>query len=124
MIINLVGTTRDSLIIFEQCPIYFDKNQFVHVNELAIEWKDQVSNVHGMISSTLVDLSPVNMNQQLLYFNQNHESALMYYSPTHIAKYKIQCPSLQASVFNINLSEKHEIEKVYLQLEITNARIQ
>ena len=124
MIINLVGTTRGSLITFEPCPIYFDKNQFVHVNELAIEWKDQVSNVHGMISSTLVDLSPVNMNQQLLYFHQNHESTLMYYSPTHISKYKIQCPSLQASVFNINLSEKHEIEKVYLQLEITNARIQ
>ena len=123
MIINLVGTTRDSLITFELCPIYFDKNQFVHVNELAIEWKYQVSNVHGMISSTLVDLSPVNMNQQLLYFHQNHESTLMYYSPTHISKYKIQCPSLQASVFNINLSEKHEIEKVYLQLEITNARI-
>ena len=123
MIINLVGTCRDSIITFEPCPIYFEKNQFVHVNELAIEWKNQVSNIHGMISSSLVDLSPVNMNQQLLYFHQDHKSNLMYYSPTHFAKYKIQCPSLQASVFNITLSEKHEIEKIYLQLEITNAGI-
>ena len=123
MIINLVGTIENSIINFDSTPVYFDKDQYVHVNQMAIQWKKPQTDVYGAISSTLVDLSPVNMDQQIIFFHQLHQSKCLYFSPTHIAKYKIQCPSLQASVFNISLSEKHEIEKIYLQLEITNARI-
>ena len=124
MIINLVGTVKDTTIHFELTPVYFEKNQFVHVNEIAIEWKNPQNQIYGSISSTLVDLSSINMDQQILFFHQNQESKFLHYAPTHIAKYNIQCPSLQASVFNITLSEKHEIEKIYLQIEITNARLQ
>ena len=124
MIINLVGTVKDTTIYFELTPVYFEKNQFVHVNEIAIEWKNPQNQIYGSISSTLVDLSSMNMDQQILFFHQNQESKFLHYAPTHIAKYNIQCPSLQASVFNITLSEKHEIEKIYLQIEITNARLQ
>ena len=124
MIINLMGTVDDTNINFDLTPVYFEKNQYVHVNEIAIQWKKPQQDVFGSISSTLVDLSPVNMDQQIIFFRQHYESNYLHYSPTHVAKYKIQCPSLQASVFNISLSEKHEIEKIYLQLEITNARVQ
>ena len=123
MIINLTGTVDNANINFYPTPVYFEKNQYVHVNEIAIQWKEPQTQVHGTISSTLVDLSSVNLDQQIIYFHQHHQSKYLYYSPTHTAKYKIQCPSLQSSVFNISLSEKHEIEKIYLQLEITNARI-
>ena len=123
MIINLVGTVEDTNISFDLTPIYFEKNQCVNVNEIAIQWKEPQIQVYGTISSTLVDLSSVNLDQQIIFFHQHHQSKYLYYSPTHVAKYKIQCPSLQASVFNISLSEKHEIEKIYLQLEITNARV-
>ena len=123
MIINLVGTIENTKIDFDLTPVYFEKHQYVHVNQVAIQWKNPQSDVMGAISSTLVDLSPVNMDQQIIFFHQHNQSKYLYFSPTHIAKYKIQCPSLQASVFNISLSEKHEIEKIYLQLEITNARI-
>ena len=123
MIINLTGTVDNTAINFYPTPVYFEKNQYVHVNEIAIQWKKPQTEVHGTISSTLVDLSSVNLDQQIIYFHQHHQSKYLYYSPTHTAKYKIQCPSLQSSVFNISLSEKHEIEKIYLQLEITNARI-
>ena len=123
MIINLIGTVEDTNISFDLSPVYFEKNQFVNVNEIAIQWKEPQTEVYGTISSTLVDLSSVNLDQQIIFFHQHHQSKYLYYSPTHVAKYKIQCPSLQASVFNISLSEKHEIEKIYLQLEITNARI-
>ena len=123
MIINLVGTVEDTNISFDLTPIYFEKNQCVNVNEIAIQWKEPQTQVYGTISSTLVDLSSVNLDQQIIFFHQHHQSKYLYYSPTHVAKYKIQCPSLQASVFNISLSEKHEIEKIYLQLEITNARV-
>ena len=124
MIINLVGTVEDTQIIFELSPAYFEKNQYVHVNEIAIQWKDPQDEVFGTISSTLVDLSSVNMDQQILFFHQHQQSKYLHYSPTHQSKYIIQCPSLQASVFNISLSEKHEIERIYLQLEITNAGVQ
>ena len=123
MIINLTGTVDNANINFHLTPVYFEKNQYVHVNEIAIQWKEPQNEVHGTISSTLVDLSSVNLDQQIIYFHQHHQSKYLFYSPTHTAKYKIQCPSLQASVFNISLPEKHEIEKIYLQLEITNARI-
>ena len=123
MIINLIGTVENTTINFDLTPVYFEKNQYVHVNEMAIQWKNPQMEVFGAISSTLVDLSSVNLNQQIIFFHQHHQSKYLYYSPTHVAKYKIQCPSLQASVFNISLPEKHEIEKIYLQLEITNARI-
>ena len=123
MILNLTGTVDNTAINFYPTPVYFEKNQYVHVNEIAIQWKKPQTEVHGTISSTLVDLSSVNLDQQIIYFHQHHQSKYLYYSPTHTAKYKIQCPSLQSSVFNISLSEKHEIEKIYLQLEITNARI-
>ena len=123
MIINLIGTVENTIINFDLTPVYFEKNQYVHVNEIAIAWKKPQVEVFGTISSTLVDLSSVNLDQQIIFFHQHHQSKYLYYSPTHVAKYKIQCPSLQASVFNISLSEKHEIEKIYVQLEITNARI-
>ena len=124
MIINLNGEVKDDIICFEAAPIYFGSSQYIHVNELAIQWKHTVSNINGLIWSSLVDRSSVNQFQQILFFYQKEESNFVHYTPTHTAKYKIQCPSLQASVFNIQLSEKHEIEKVYIQLEVTNARIQ
>ena len=123
MIVNLNGVVRENFIYFDLCPLYFDQNQFVHVNELFIEWKNQVKNIHGYIETSLIDQSSVNLKQQLLFFHQRKESNYIYYTPTHRSKYKIQCSSLQASLFKIHLSEKHEIEKIYLQLEITNARI-
>ena len=123
MIVNLNGIVRDDLIHFELCPLYFDQHQNVHVNELFIQWKTPAKNIHGYIESSLIDQSSVNLKQQLLFFHQRKESNYIYYTPTHLSKYKIQCSSLHGSVFKINLSEKHEIEKIYLQLEISNARI-
>ena len=123
MIINLNGVVKDGDIIFDHCPVYFNPHQHVHVNELFIKWKKATKNIFGYIESSLIDQSTVNLNQQLLFFHQRKESNYLYYTPTHIAKYKIQCSSLHASVFKLHLSEKHEIEKIYLQIEISNARI-
>ena len=122
MIINLNGIVREDFIHFDLCPLYFEQNQYVHVNELFIKLKAQAKNIHGYIESSLIDQSSVNLKQQLLFFHQRKESNYIYYTPTHLSKFKIQCSSLHASVFKINLSEKHEIEKIYLQLEISNAR--
>ena len=127
MIIHLNGTVKNNEIIFEDCPVYFDNNQCVHVNELYIKWEKPCKNVVGYIESTLIDRSPVNLNQQLLFFQQRKESDYLFYTPTHLSKYKIQCSALHSSLFKIHLLEqekKEKIEKIYIQLEISYARLQ
>ena len=123
MLINLKGTVQANEIKFDFPAVFFAKDNYVRVTEMAIQWNGKAHNIHGIITSTLIDKSPVNPSQQLLFFSQIEKSNFMYYSPTHPAQYKIQCPSLQASVFNIQLSEKEQIREIYIQLEI-NARIQ
>ena len=93
MIVNLYGTVTGDMIEFEPAPIYFENGQLVHVNEIAIEWKQSVLNIHGIISSSLVDLCPINQKQQILFFNQQNASKFLHYTPTHKARYIIQCPS-------------------------------
>ena len=122
MIINLFGKVTDDVIEFESTPVYFENNQFVHVNEIFIEWKSNISTIHGFITSSLVDLCPVNPKQQLIFFHQDKNSKYLHVTPTHHQKYKIQCPSLHSSLFQIDLSKPQEIEKIYIQIEISNAR--
>ena len=121
MIINLYGKVNNDLIEFEPAPIYFEHGQYVHVNEMTIQWETEVDDIQGLICSTMVDLCPVNPKQQLLFFHQQKKSSFLHYSPTHLSRYIIQCPSLQSSVFQIQLSKPEKIQKIYLQLEITNA---
>ena len=123
MLINLKGRVHNNEIKFDLTPVYFSSHHCVRITEMAIQWDGEVQNIHGKITSTLIDKSPVNPTQQLLFFYQPNRSNFMFYTPTHPAQYKIQCPSLQSSVFNIHLSEKHQIKQIYIQLEI-NARIQ
>ena len=126
MLINLKGTVHNNEIKFDLTPVYFSSNDNVRITEMAIKWDEVVKNIHGKITTTLIDKSPVNPSQQLIFFHQPDRSNFMFYAPTHPAQYKIQCPSLQSSVFNIHLSEKHKnqkIKEIYIQLEI-NARIQ
>ena len=123
MLINLRGTVNNDEINFDLTPVYFSRNNTVRVTEMAILWAKSVKNIHGRIVSSLIDKSPVNPSQQLLFFYHKDKSNFMFYSPTHPAEYKIQCLSLQSSVFNIQLSEKEQIREIYLQLEI-NAGVQ
>ena len=133
MIVNLQGyVDRDGFIIFDLVPLYFSGEQTVHVNELYIQFSSKLSNVNGFISTSLIDKSPVNQQQSLIFFHQGPKSSKqMYYSPTHFAKYKIEMQSLQCATFKISAfegTEKISFRKistnVYLQLEIeTHARL-
>ena len=133
MIINLVGSVNpDGVIDFDLPCIYFSSCQSVTVKEIFICHHKSVREVHGYLSTTLIDKSPLNPRQQLLFFYQPEKSKFFYYSPTQFVSYKIQTQSLSSSVFQFHLSEedkkynfaRHKREKVYLQLEIkTNAGI-
>ena len=124
MILNLKGKIIKDQIEFDLPPLHFQKNHWVHVNYLFIKWSNSVKNLHGQITATLIDRSPFNNNQEILLFTQTNKSNFLLFTPTHVAKYKIQCPCLQSSVFNISLSEKHEIAEIQLQLKITHEGLQ
>ena len=125
MIIDLYGTVVDNEIQFTNLPaVYFGDRFTVSVTQMFIKLKKKYSNIYGTLCSTLVDRNPINPQQQLLFFNQNNVSYYIRASPTHLADYKIVCPSLDSSVFTLQLSKAAEIEKIYIQLKISDERIQ
>ena len=130
MIINLYAkqgqtSLKRHSLKFDLPPIQFN-NQFVQINEILIDFGSgsKVKPLLGAIYSTLIDKSSENPKQQLLLFQLKKESNFLLYSPTHLQRYKIQRPSLQTAEFDLELSEKHPIREIIIQLEITNARIQ
>ena len=120
MILNLRGKVVNNSIHFELPPLFFQRNHFVQLNFIFIKWSQAVGDLYGEITTSLIDRSPFNRFQEILLFSQTQKSYFLHFTPTHSAKYKIQCPSLQSSVFNISLSEKHEIQEIRIQLEITH----
>ena len=124
MLINLEATNQNEDILFRLPYVQF-KNHEVAVTELFIKWKSPVS-TYGYISSTLVDKNALNPHQNVLVFCQENESYL-HCKPTILQSYKIQRTELQSSEFKIHIAEKQkltEIEKIFLQLKITDAGIQ
>ena len=127
MIINLYGDIDgDGNIQFLDFPVvYFVGKHSVHVNEMGIKWKRKLkTSVNGRLSSSMIDKCPINPRQQLLFFYDTKGSDFTFVTPTRPQMYKIQCPSLNDSVFNLQLSEKQEIENIYLQLEFSDERFQ
>ena len=129
IIINLEATEIINNQIKFKLPKIKFRSAHVNVRELFIQWPNKIHPHHGIITSTLVDLGPENSKQQLLFFVHRKESSYTYWSPTQISDYKIQCSSLDSSVFRINLSWKdgkekentNKIEKIYLQIELNGS---
>ena len=118
MIINLKGTIQNNEVKFNLFPLYFQNNQHVKALYIGIEWEGQVGPVHGYLSSTLIDQSPMNENQELIRFNNINRSNYTFHAPVHPAVYKVQCNSLSSSVFKLHLSKQQKIREIQLQLEI------
>ena len=117
MLINLFGTVdADGDINFDNLPcVYFTPNHTVYVNEMSIKWKQSMGRCFGCLNSTLIDRSPVNPNQQLMYI-YHQSSKLTYLTPHRPAIYKIQCSNLAQSVFSLTDLNIEKIEKIYIQL--------
>ena len=118
MIINLIGRIHNDELQFNLFPLYFQNHQEIRALYIGIEWFDQVGNVHGFLSSSLIDQSPMNENQELIRFQNVNRSNYTFHAPAHPAVYKVQCNSLFSSVFKLHLSEQHKIREIHLQLEI------
>ena len=75
MIVNLESKTINRIsefkyeIIFDLPKLYFDPTQTVYANEVAIHWKSK-TNSTALLQTTLIDKSPLNTSQQLLFIFQ------------------------------------------------------
>ena len=118
MIINLTGTFKNNEIKFNLFPLYFQNNQTVKALYIGIQWDKEVGDVHGYLTSSLIDQSPMNENQELIRFNDVNKSNYTFHAPVHPAIYKVQCHSFLSSVFQLHLSKQHKIREIHLQLEI------
>ena len=124
MLINLLAQNQNEDWMI-RLPYFQFQNNEIAVTELFIKWKSKVT-THGYISSTLVDKNALNPDQIIFWFSQEDESYL-HCKPTQLQSYKIQRTELQSSEFEIHISEKDnfkKIEKIFLQLKITDAGIQ
>ena len=124
MIINLYSSKIEHDTIFFDLPtVYFKMGQFVCVTDFVINWNHKTVNICGTISSSLIDKSPLNPRQIIHTFsNGKKDQIFTHCPPTHLQEYKIQCLSLNASVFKISLSEQAQknIKSIFLQLRIND----
>ena len=133
MLIHLEGNVADDVINFDLPQVYFKQGQIVSVLEINLDYRQSIQNLHGYISSSLVDKSPCNPKQQIFNFHQTWVSSFTQFTPTHLLYYKIQCLDLNSSVFKIHIFtwgksgkqhvRKNLIERVYLTLQVTDARL-
>ena len=118
MIINLTGKIQNDEIKFNLFPLYFQNNQEIRALYIGIKWGETVGDVHGFISTSLIDQSPMNENQELIRFQNVNRSNYTFYAPVNPAVYKVQCNSFLSSVFQLHLSKQYKIREIYLQIEI------
>ena len=125
MLINLEAKQFDGNLII-QLPYLSFRNHSVALTELLIKWKQAIK-TDGFISTTLVDRNSFNPKQMIFIFSQNKASNYTHCKPTQFQTYKIQRAELQTAEFKIQLSETEKlanIEKIFIQLKITDAGIQ
>ena len=130
MLIHLEGTVTDDVINFDLPQVYFKQGQIVSILEITLDYRQSIQNLHGYISSSLVDKSPCNPKQQIYRIYKYDGSDYTVHTPTHFFEYKLQCLDLKSSVFKINVYNKDEnkipncVKGVYLTLIISDARVQ
>ena len=125
MLINLYAYPKNNKINFQLPTIYFKEGQKICVTEICgildPKREDKDSSLYRL-TSTLVDKSPANLHQELLFIHQSKHKNFFHITPTHKLYYKIQCLDLKSSQFNLfDIAKDQNLENlifVYLQLEV------
>ena len=110
---------------FDLPSLYFKQGQQVGVTEICgildPKREDKESTLFRL-TSTLVDKSPTNLHQQLLFIHQNKHKHYFQVTPTHKQYYKIQSLDFKSSQFNLyDIAKEQNLQNlvfVYLQLEV------
>ena len=126
MLIHLWGTVKNGTVIFDSIPYIPLNGQMVGVKEVLIEWETKRTSFIGMITSSLIEKSAINLHQELIIVPQEYPGIFLYYTPTHISYYKTRLNQLNSSVVQIDTLEKElpPIKRIYLQLKLIDVGIQ
>ena len=123
MLINLYKKLNHGTFELDLPSIYFKPGQMIAVSEFFVMFhknRHHDSGVYALVSS-LVDKSPSNLKQELLFVLQERRYHV-HVTPTHRKYYKIQCLDLKSSFINlIDLETDKNVENIqfiYLQLEV------
>ena len=125
MLINLYAYLTNNKLEFELPSVYFKEGQHVCVTEICgildPKREDKDSSLIRFTSS-LIDKSPQNLNQELLFIHQSKHKNFFHVTPTQLSYYKIQCLDLKSSQFNLfDIAKDQNLENlifVYLQLKV------
>ena len=126
MLIHLWGTVKNGTVVFDSIPYIPLNGQMVGVKEVLIEWETKRTSFIGMITSSLIEKSAINLHQELIIVPQEYPGIFLYYTPTHISYYKTRLNQLNSSVVQIDTLEKElpPIKRIYLQLKLVDVGIQ
>ena len=121
MLINLHGNSIKELNL---PSLYFERGQMIALTDICVLFTNKAkANGVYLLTSTLLDKSPLNLRQELALVSKNHKQ-LLHFSPAHKNFYKIQCLDFKSSQFDlIDLeTEKtlNNIKHIYIQLEVIN----
>ena len=102
---------------FNGSVIDISRFKTVTLEHLYIEFSLKVSNCMIDLSSSLIDKTPGNPHQIIGSTFLANSSKYLWFQPSPLRPFKIQCHSLEESLFEILLPEK------YKQREISEIRI-
>ena len=127
MLVRIKGKMINDKIHFNFPALFFEKKSFVCLQNLIINFKIIQNSVTGIITTSLIDRSPVNPEQVLANYQSMTASKHFFYQPTHLLYYKIQRMDLTSSEFSFKFRENikiNEIDEVEILLHILDARVQ
>ena len=116
---------KHSTFGFENCFDFNGPNidvstyKFLSVVDCYIQTDKETVNNLVTLSTSIVDKSSANPNQEIFKFVKTKKSKVLYDKPTHSERYKMQCFSLSESVFTLTLFQPVKSIKVRLRLEFS-----
>ena len=84
-----------------------------------IECDEDSSYNYVNLRSSIIDKSAANPNQVFYSFFRQNKTLILFETPTQKFEYKIQCHSLDQSVFTISFSKQVKKIKICLRVEFT-----
>ena len=125
MLINLYAYLTNNKLEFDLPSIYFKQGQQVCVTEICgilDPKREEKDSTLIRLTSSLIDKSPENLHQELMFIHQSKHKNFFHLTPTHLSYYKIQCLDLKASQFTLfDIAKEQNLANlifVYLQLKV------
>lgn len=110
---------REYLYEFTGPNIDITDYDFVSLVSFYIECDEESSHNYVNLRSSIIDKSAANPNQVIFSFYRQEKTSVLFETPTRKIEYKIQCHSLDQSVFTISFSKQVKKIKICLRVEFS-----